>query len=410
MRAAGALHKTQGDSLPLSSLSLLPLPSCLPALPACCMEALLCMLLMQVWGLHGAGVQGMQERASQTLVQILHTLVRLRTSALIDFAIRTHVKTRTNATPRETVQTGPRETPHKPSVRSHGSADLPPPVPPPVRTPVRWHISRGSVRRLTGVRTVGGCAVGCEGVDVDEESIIQGNVETIQQMEEGQPMFSTEDAPKTQFNIGIDVQQHRAHVAKLNPKQRAFFDHIRSHTLNKLSQAKGAVPYPPLHVYLTGGAGTGESFLLRCCCDEIRIVMSKQPHAIADMEKVLVAAFMGKAAANVQGSTIHKAFHIRMTEHNASEHDGNTHPMEVRLQDEFKQLGCICFEEASMINQNLIVCASSRMNKALGVPRTQTSDHSSVPVFSVFGYLDVIFIGDFYQIQAMPDKPPIIDL
>eukprot|EP00983_Pelagomonas_calceolata_P135455 1162154-Pelagomonas_calceolata.AAC.10 len=175
-----------------------------------------------------------------------------------------------------------------------------------------------------------------------------------------------------------------------------------------MTHTQNGKPYPPCLVFLTGGAGTKKSHFLRCVCDEIRILRSKLPHACADKEKVLVTAFTGKAAANVQGSTMHTAFYIR-PEEKSSELDGMSLKMQTQMADELYKLGVVCVEEVGIVLQKLFVCASSRMNAVMRVPNIQFVGDRSEPVHSVFGDLDVILIGDYYQIQAVPDNSSIID-
>ena len=123
-------------------------------------------------------------------------------------------------------------------------------------------------------------------------------------------------------------------------------------------------------VLITGRAGTGKSRLL----DHFRKETKK---------KIVVLAPTGVAALNVQGQTIHSffGFGIDITPNRVTS---------VEDQTTYKNLNAIIIDEISMVRADLLDCIDIflRLN----------GPSSSLP----FGGIQVIFIGDLYQL------PPIV--
>ncbi|KAK3107011.1 hypothetical protein FSP39_004940 [Pinctada imbricata] len=92
-------------------------------------------------------------------------------------------------------------------------------------------------------------------------------------------------------------------VRRLNIKQREFFTHVL-HWINTKDQ--------PLYAFLSGGAGVGKSVLIKA----IYQALHRQLHSIEgedpDDIRILLCAFTGKAAYNINGVTIASAFHKKI--------------------------------------------------------------------------------------------------
>jgi ATP-dependent DNA helicase PIF1 len=127
------------------------------------------------------------------------------------------------------------------------------------------------------------------------------------------------------------------------------------------------------HVFVTGRAGTGKSTLL----SYFKLTTSKQ---------VAVLAPTGVAALNVSGQTIHSFFKFRpdVTPESARKR------IRGENEDIYRKLDAIVIDEVSMVRADLLDCVDAflRLNgPAAGSP---------------FGGLQMIFIGDLYQL------PPVV--
>ena len=126
------------------------------------------------------------------------------------------------------------------------------------------------------------------------------------------------------------------------------------------------------NVFLTGKAGTGKSAFLK----HFRITTKKN---------VVVLAFTGVAAVNVQGQTIHSffKFHPQTTTDNIKKKRGNAAKI-------YKKIEVIIIDEISMVRADLLDCVDKFMR--LNGPRSDKP----------FGGVQVLAIGDLFQL------PPVV--
>ena len=87
-------------------------------------------------------------------------------------------------------------------------------------------------------------------------------------------------------------------IAKLNTDQKNVFNNINSHFQNKNKD--------PMHIFCTGGAGTGKSFLLKTIVEWINLCYP----SFTNSPSVIVTAPTGVAAHNKHGFTLHSVFKL----------------------------------------------------------------------------------------------------
>lgn len=128
------------------------------------------------------------------------------------------------------------------------------------------------------------------------------------------------------------------------------------------------------NVFITGRAGTGKSTLL----DYFRNHTKKH---------VAVLAPTGVAAVNISGQTIHSffAFPAQITSNGVKEN-----PPSPKQKQLWKKLNAIVIDEISMVRADLLDCVDLALRLGLG--------KKQLP----FGGLQMIFIGDLYQL------PPVV--
>lgn len=140
----------------------------------------------------------------------------------------------------------------------------------------------------------------------------------------------------------------------------------------KFRQALDLMENTSRNIFITGKAGTGKSTLLECFRQ-----MTKKA--------IVVLAPTGVAAVNIQGQTIHSFFRFKpdVTISTIKKVSG-------RRQKLYKKLEAIVIDEISMVRADLLDCVDRflRLN----------SKNSGRP----FGGLQMIFIGDLYQL------PPVV--
>ncbi len=166
-------------------------------------------------------------------------------------------------------------------------------------------------------------------------------------------------------------------IAQLNPEQREIYNQVLSYTKNG----------DPFHLFITGPAGAGKSFLIECIYQAVQQYYDHLPNAQPDQVKVLLCAPTGKAAFNIRGMTLHSAFKIPVSQFNGSlsVEVANT------LRAAYAQLKLIIIDEISMVGLSLFNKFDIRLRQIMGVNQ-------------LFGGLPVIVLGDFNQLRPVRDR------
>ncbi|XP_044221305.1 uncharacterized protein LOC122991901 isoform X4 [Thunnus albacares] len=176
-------------------------------------------------------------------------------------------------------------------------------------------------------------------------------------------------------------------VRSLNETQMAIFYKVRQWCLQKVM---GKNP-EPMHVFVTGGAGTGKSHLIRAIQYEAGRLLSTLCHQPDDI-CVLLTASTGIAAYSLNAATIHHTLSIGT--HSSLPYTPLGEDKLNSLRAKFSQLQILIIDEISMVDHNLLTYVHGRLRQL-----KQTGD------FSPFGNVSVIAVGDFYQLPPVKGKP-----
>ncbi|XP_044191554.1 uncharacterized protein LOC122969696 [Thunnus albacares] len=176
-------------------------------------------------------------------------------------------------------------------------------------------------------------------------------------------------------------------VRSLNETQMAIFYKVRQWCLQKVM---GKNP-EPMHVFVTGGAGTGKSHLIRAIQYEAGRLLSTLCHQPDDI-CVLLTASTGIAAYSLNAATIHHTLSIGT--HSSLPYTPLGEDKLNSLRAKFSQLQILIIDEISMVDHNLLTYVHGRLRQL-----KHTGD------FSPFGNVSVIAVGDFYQLPPVKGKP-----
>lgn len=174
-------------------------------------------------------------------------------------------------------------------------------------------------------------------------------------------------------------------LARLNDDQRRLL----------LEVYHRSVRYPenPFHIFVSGGAGVGKTALIEMIYAVLNNFYNRSTaNADPTTAKVVLCAPTGRAAFNIQGSTIHSTFHLPLSSSRDRPMPRLGSSLMNKLQTKFKDVKCIIVDEASMVGRRLFHAMNTRCNQI-----RNTGD--SV----LFGNMSVIMVGDLRQLCPVGD-------
>ena len=195
-----------------------------------------------------------------------------------------------------------------------------------------------------------------------------------------------DDPLDVEFNQAIlNDTEYASLIASLNRKQQEFHSHIIHNATGNKEQVLCA---------LHGGAGTGKSTVVHAIAQSLFRVLNKQPGEDSSTKRVLLVAPTGKAAYNIKGTTIHRAFCIPASQR--IEYRELTKDKLNTIRSSFLTIQWIIIDEFSMVGNKMLEFIYLRLQEITG---------TKLP----FGGVNVVCVGDLFQLQPVMQKYIFMD-
>jgi len=166
-------------------------------------------------------------------------------------------------------------------------------------------------------------------------------------------------------------------LRSLNQKQRQFYNHV-IHWMKTKDE--------PIYAFLTGGAGVGKSVVIRCLYQTLYRMLNLKEGEDPDDKRILLCAFTGKAAYNINGSTISSAFMEKFKQSNQTLGCDQLNT----FRSKYRSLSVVIIDEISMVSNNKLSFIDQRLQQLTG---------RRIP----FGGISIIAVGDLFQLKPVAD-------
>ena len=194
-----------------------------------------------------------------------------------------------------------------------------------------------------------------------------------------------------EHNISFDElpdEEYRETVRSLNVEQLKFFYHVL-HLVKTTNE--------PFYLFLSGGAGVGKSHLTKVLFQAVYKYLNTRAGDDFHQIKAILVAPTGKAAYNIQGSTIHTALSVPANQSLKVYKKLDASRLN-SLRCKFAGLKIIFIDEVSMVGNSMFnVQINKRLQDIIGT----TND---------FGGVSIIAVGDLIQLQPVFDGYVFEDL
>lgn len=145
----------------------------------------------------------------------------------------------------------------------------------------------------------------------------------------------------------------------------------------------------PFHIFLTGGAGTGKTHLVKAIYAEATRILSKSVSP-PNSTTVVLTAPTGTAAYNVKGATLHTVFSLSKMLSVPYKPLGESTLNSLR--QKLEHLKILVIDEISMVDMKLLMYIHGRLCQI---------KHCK----EYFGNVSILAVGDFYQLSPVRAAP-----
>ena len=168
-----------------------------------------------------------------------------------------------------------------------------------------------------------------------------------------------------------------------------------------LHKGNDEIETDPFHIFLSGGAGVGKTFLVNVISEYLKKILVLPGQNFDEEPSIAVTAFTGKAACKINGTTVHTAFQVPLYGPNKRTKTELKGKGLQDLQNKYKHLKVLIIDEIFMVGK----LTFRDLNKFLRQIKNNNLD---------FGEISILPVGDVFQLPTVKQStifanPSLID-
>ncbi|KAI8484274.1 hypothetical protein Bbelb_380590 [Branchiostoma belcheri] len=187
----------------------------------------------------------------------------------------------------------------------------------------------------------------------------------------------------------LSLEEYREMMRALNENQRNIVNYHRQWCKATVIALKEHKPLPTYRLFLSGPGGVGKSHVIKIVHFEtvrlLRLAHCFEPEDVI----VMLTAFTGVAAFNINGLTLHSAFLLETINKRGDYRALGSDRLNT-LRSRLSKLRLLVIDEVSMVGSSMLVHIHRRLQDIMG-------GHSD----ATFGNVSILAVGDLYQLQPV---------
>ena len=186
-------------------------------------------------------------------------------------------------------------------------------------------------------------------------------------------------------NRSMSREENYKMCSELNEGQLEIFNYVMRYAVEYMLNERNNKPLPdPIYVFLSGAGGVGKSYVTKAMIENLRNILKFHLQDFENQPSLSVTASTGKAACDLNGSTLHSAFTLPLQGRRTLQ-EGSTLNT---LKKKYRFLNVLFTDEISMTGLYTFDSLNTQLQKIKDDKRD-------------FGGVSIIAIGDLFQLPPV---------
>jgi hypothetical protein len=186
-------------------------------------------------------------------------------------------------------------------------------------------------------------------------------------------------------NRSLSREENYNMCSQLNQGQLEIFNYVMRYAVEYMFNERNGKPLPdPIYVFLSGAGGVGKSYVTKAMIENLRNVLKFHLQDFGSQPSVSVTASTGKAACDLNGTTLHTGFSLPCQGRRLLQEG----PVLNSLRKKYRYLQMIITDEISMTGLYTFDSLNTQLQKIKDDKRD-------------YGGVSIIAIGDLFQLPPV---------